>query len=161
MYTVVGGDAIALLQYPHPTALRPVVLAAALQPPTPWPHRSPPEAQRVIRAPPSQAAAVGKRGPHIGRHAAAGPSSAPLLTGTPSCCYNIPAPPPRGRSFSLRRCIPRPPCGTAALAAPPRPRRRGSSGPRPPKPLPSEGGDPTLEGPPLPEPPQHRCWFSQ
>ena len=41
MYTVVDGDAIALLQYPHPTAPQTVVLTAALQPPTPWPHGSP------------------------------------------------------------------------------------------------------------------------
>ena len=79
MYTVVDGDAIALLQYPDPTAPRTVVLAAKLQPPTPWPHGSPPAGQRVIQAPPSQAAAVGKRGPNIGRPAAAGPSSAPMF----------------------------------------------------------------------------------
>ena len=80
MYTNVDGNAIASLQYPHPTAPRTVVLAAALQPPTPWPNGSPrrpppPAAQKVVRAPPSQAAAVGKRGPNIGRPAAAGPSS--------------------------------------------------------------------------------------
>ena len=79
MCTIVDGDAIALLQYPHPTAPRTVVLAAKLQPPTPWPHSSPPAAQRVIRALPSQAAAFGNRGPNIGRPAAAGPSSAPML----------------------------------------------------------------------------------
>ena len=87
MYTVVDGDAIVSLPYPHPTAPRPVVLAAALQPPTPWPNGSPR----------------------------------------------------------------RPPC----------PWRRGSSGPRPPKPLPSESGDPTSEGPPPPDPPQHQCWYSR
>ena len=54
MYTVVDGDAIALLQYTHPTAPRTVVLAAKLHPPTPWTHSSPPTAQRVIRAPPSR-----------------------------------------------------------------------------------------------------------
>ena len=108
MYTVVDGDAIALLQYPHPTAPRTVVLAAKLQPPTPSLHGRPPEAQRVIRAPTSQAAAVGKRGPDIGRHASAGPSSAPLLTGTPSRCYNITTPPARGRSFALRTTAPDP-----------------------------------------------------
>ena len=82
MYTVVDGDAIALLQYPHPTGPRTAVRAA--------------------------------------------------------------------------NCSPRPPGRTTA-----RPRRIGSSGPCPPKPLPSESGDPTSESPPLPDPPQHRCWFSR
>ena len=82
MYTVVDGDAIAFLQYLHPTASRTVV--------------------------------------------------------------------------SLRSCSPRPPGLTAARLW-----RRGSSGPRPPKPLPSESGDPTSEGLLLPDPPQHQCWFSR
>ena len=46
MYTVVAGEAIASVPYPNPTAPRPVVLAAAAQPPTPRPpgspHRPPP-----------------------------------------------------------------------------------------------------------------------
>ena len=55
IYTVVDGDAIASLPYPHFTAPRLVILAAALQPQTPWPpgrprHPHPPAAQRVIRA---------------------------------------------------------------------------------------------------------------
>ena len=91
-----------MLQYPHPASPQMVVLAAKLQPPTPSPHGRPPEAKRVIRAPTSQAAAVGKQGPDIGRHAAAGPYSAQLLTRKPSCCCNITTPPDRGRSFALR-----------------------------------------------------------
>ena len=41
MYTVVDGDTIASLPYPHFTSPWPVVLAVALQPQTPWPHGSP------------------------------------------------------------------------------------------------------------------------
>ena len=81
-------------------------MLCGLQPPTPLPHGSPPEAQSVIRAPTSKAAAVGKRNPNIGRHAADGPSSAPFLTGKPSRCYNITTPPARGRSFALRTAAP-------------------------------------------------------
>ena len=102
MYTVVDGDTITSLPYPHPTAPRPVVLAAALQPPTPWlpgsPRRKPPPAvQRVIWAPPSQAAAVGKRGPKIGRPAATGPSSAPMLVQPMRIL------PPRGRHHATQQ----------------------------------------------------------
>ena len=109
---------------------------------------------------------------------------APLLTGTPSRCYNITTPPARGRSFALQTAAHNPlaawhpargaeghpgpalpsrcrrKAGTQHRMAA-RPRRRGSSGTRPPKPLPPKSGDPTSEGPPLPDPSHHRCWFSR
>ena len=102
MYTVVDGDAIASLPYPHPTAPaagRSRCGAAAPDPlaarhPSPPP---PPAARRVVRAPPSQAAAVGKRGPDIGRPAAAGPSSAPMLV------QPIRISPPRGRHHATQQ----------------------------------------------------------
>ena len=85
------------------------------------------------------AAAVGKRGPNIAWQPARGAEGHPGPA-LPSRC--------RRKAGTQHR-----------MAA--RPRRRGSSWPRPLKPLPSESGDPTSEGPPLPDPSHHRCWFSR